>query len=383
MPKPSVALCRPKPMTSIVANATSPRAADCPIARPSAKLCAPIPTAIGNANRRCGVHAATFHLDVARSATAIAPGPNRRATAASACLTIHISYATSPPSSNCQLNTEQTAITQCCTESFVSVVHPIPSLVDRFPTGREHVPCEEQQNADRDRVQRGTQRRCRMAQPTRRHAKHDRYAGDETEQQNFGEGHRRPPFTEWVAVSLAVRSTYRNDETTYSATYRAYRAVRALRALRFLWSGNLVQSRLGRWPWVSRFARRLRTSNHVHSPGSVRRQVDVARPATSLFGRGRSPRLNGVDGDSSCRCGHEAYRTRSTSHLRSAMARGTPWETFSARPTSFQRSPTTPQITHVIYACAGPQLMLQAGEHPRQASAQLPSPPVSSRRAGQ
>ena len=52
MPKPSVALCRPKPITSITARAISPAAADCPIARPSAKLCRPMPTAISSERRR-------------------------------------------------------------------------------------------------------------------------------------------------------------------------------------------------------------------------------------------------------------------------------------------------------------------------------------------
>ena len=46
MPKPSVALWRPKPITSTSARLISPEAADWPMARPSEKLCRPIPTAI-------------------------------------------------------------------------------------------------------------------------------------------------------------------------------------------------------------------------------------------------------------------------------------------------------------------------------------------------
>jgi len=75
MPNPSVALWRANPMTSRVASATSSRAADCPIASPSAKLCRPMPTAMSSANRRAGDHAATPDT---RSVADIAPGPTRR-----------------------------------------------------------------------------------------------------------------------------------------------------------------------------------------------------------------------------------------------------------------------------------------------------------------
>ena len=54
MPKPSVALCSAKPITSSVASAISLAAAACPIASPSAKLCRPMPTAISSASRRAG-----------------------------------------------------------------------------------------------------------------------------------------------------------------------------------------------------------------------------------------------------------------------------------------------------------------------------------------
>ena len=51
MPKPSVELCSPKPMTSSSASLISSFAADCPIASPSEKLCRPMPTAIRSASR--------------------------------------------------------------------------------------------------------------------------------------------------------------------------------------------------------------------------------------------------------------------------------------------------------------------------------------------
>ncbi len=75
MPNPSVALCRAKPMISTVARAISLRAAACPMARPSAKLCNPIPTAINNASCLAGDQEASPRLSPARSVAAIAPGP--------------------------------------------------------------------------------------------------------------------------------------------------------------------------------------------------------------------------------------------------------------------------------------------------------------------
>jgi hypothetical protein len=65
-------------MTSITARAISSEAADCPMARPSAKLCRPMPTAIISERRR-----ASDQLAIPRrravSPTVIAPGPNGRA----------------------------------------------------------------------------------------------------------------------------------------------------------------------------------------------------------------------------------------------------------------------------------------------------------------
>ena len=58
IPKPSVALWSAKPITSSVASAISLLAAAWPIARPSAKLCRPMPTAINSESRRAGDHAA-------------------------------------------------------------------------------------------------------------------------------------------------------------------------------------------------------------------------------------------------------------------------------------------------------------------------------------
>ena len=71
MPKPSVPLCKAKPMTNIRASPTLPAAAELPMASPSAKLCSPIPTAIMIANRL----AESCHSGVLHSCTVAAPGP--------------------------------------------------------------------------------------------------------------------------------------------------------------------------------------------------------------------------------------------------------------------------------------------------------------------
>ncbi len=76
MPKPSVALCRPKPMISSRARLISPFAADWPMARPSEKLCRPMPTAMSSASLRPGL---VNQPDAgASSSTAAAPGPYGR-----------------------------------------------------------------------------------------------------------------------------------------------------------------------------------------------------------------------------------------------------------------------------------------------------------------
>ena len=60
MPKPSVMLCRAKPITSTTAKATAPVAADCPIANPSDRLCSPSPVAIIIASVLGGAGGASF-----------------------------------------------------------------------------------------------------------------------------------------------------------------------------------------------------------------------------------------------------------------------------------------------------------------------------------
>ena len=75
MPKPSVPLWSAKPMISTSARLVSPRAADCPMARPSAKLCRPMPVAIRTASQ-LALDIPCIH-DGSNSAAEAAPGPSR------------------------------------------------------------------------------------------------------------------------------------------------------------------------------------------------------------------------------------------------------------------------------------------------------------------
>jgi len=72
-------------MTRSSARESSPLAADCPMARPSAKLCRPIPTAISNASWRAGDH---VDIRLGRALTSLArmaPGPWRPSSSSAVC----------------------------------------------------------------------------------------------------------------------------------------------------------------------------------------------------------------------------------------------------------------------------------------------------------
>ena len=77
IPKPSVALCRAKPTTSTVARAISLPAAAWPMARLSATLCGPMPTAMSSDSCLARDHPATRMRVAGGSAPLIAPGPLR------------------------------------------------------------------------------------------------------------------------------------------------------------------------------------------------------------------------------------------------------------------------------------------------------------------
>ena len=74
------------------------------------------------------------------------------------------------------------------------VVDLAQSGVDRLPTVRQHVPDEEQQDADRHRIEQGAQAWRRPTHPTHRQPQQDRHPGDEPEQQCLGQAHLDPHF---------------------------------------------------------------------------------------------------------------------------------------------------------------------------------------------
>ena len=80
MPKPSVALWSAKPITSTMARLISSLAADWPIARPSEKLCSPMPVAMKTASHFAGESPAKWYsCSWSSSAGEAAPGPRRNA----------------------------------------------------------------------------------------------------------------------------------------------------------------------------------------------------------------------------------------------------------------------------------------------------------------
>ena len=97
MPKPSVELCSAKPMMSTVARPISPAWAETPMARPSAKLCSPMATAMtiavrsalrssASKARRCSASSAGLMAIVdsapASGGGSLADAPSRRWTVA-------------------------------------------------------------------------------------------------------------------------------------------------------------------------------------------------------------------------------------------------------------------------------------------------------------
>ena len=77
-------------MISVTASPISLAAAACPIARPSPKLCTPIPIAIRNASRIAGFVRSSRRRST-NSSTAAAPGPTSVVERRSARLFIHAS----------------------------------------------------------------------------------------------------------------------------------------------------------------------------------------------------------------------------------------------------------------------------------------------------
>jgi hypothetical protein len=79
-------------------------------------------------------------------------------------------------------------------DTAVPIMYLTERGIDRLPRCRQHVPHQEQQDADRDRVKKRAQGRRRAAQPAHRQAEHNGDAGDEPEQQCRSQPHAGRPF---------------------------------------------------------------------------------------------------------------------------------------------------------------------------------------------
>ena len=84
---------------------------------------------------------------------------------------------------------EEQAVAERRAEAGPRLVVGSQRLVDRLPRRGEHVPDQEDQDADRQRVERHPQRLARPSHPAQRHSAQDGDAGDEAEQEGLADAH--------------------------------------------------------------------------------------------------------------------------------------------------------------------------------------------------
>ena len=89
---------------------------------------------------------------------------------------------------------EQHPVPEGAAQPAVAGVEVAQRPVDRLPRRREHVPDEEQQDADRDRVQHHPQLRSRPFEPPDGQTQEDRHPGDEAEEERLGQAHAHLPL---------------------------------------------------------------------------------------------------------------------------------------------------------------------------------------------
>ena len=150
MPKPSVALCSPKPITSTSARLISPLAADWPIARPSEKLCSPMPVAIISDSDCAGDSAPGLHVV---SATAAAPrlrNPPRRRRLATMLVEVDEAHEADREARRRRSPRGQAKRPHVPSWSSAAALQ---RRLDRLDPGREHVPEQEEQDAGRGRAE--------------------------------------------------------------------------------------------------------------------------------------------------------------------------------------------------------------------------------------
>lgn len=138
-------------MTSTVASAISPVAADCPIASPSAKLCRPMPTAISRVSRLAGDQVATPRLAAVLSVGRHCAGPS----AASVTGTTRDVAVVSDQSEQTdgEAGREKEPVTDRAAQAATARVHVGQRSVDWLPRRRSDIPEQEQKDAHGDCIE--------------------------------------------------------------------------------------------------------------------------------------------------------------------------------------------------------------------------------------
>src|SRR6266540_4101421 len=179
MPKPSVALCRPKPMMSSSARLIWPAAAELPMASPSAKLWSPMPSAISRASwpaplRQPGAAVAASASAGSGAGAVPPPGPPG-----------HPAVEVHQPEQRAADAQDQD---QPGPDRLAELVL-LHRFLDRFEGVADHLHEQEQQHAHGGGVQQRAQARRWCTQPTEGQAEEDGQAGYGAEQGNLGCGH--------------------------------------------------------------------------------------------------------------------------------------------------------------------------------------------------
>ena len=193
MPNPSVALCRAKPMTRIVASPMAPVAALPPMARPSPKLCSPMPAAISRDRRRAADQPATPVLAAVSSPGNMAPGPKLLGRPRPAKPPFVIDQA---QQAGANAEEEEGAVAEYRPDPRGPVVEVPEGCIQRLVRVHEHVPDEEQQNPDGDGVEELAKARPGRAQPAQGQPEQDGHTGDKAEEQGLGLTHLVQDSTE-------------------------------------------------------------------------------------------------------------------------------------------------------------------------------------------
>ena len=192
IPKPSVALCRPKPMISTVARPIAPDFAETPIASPSAKLCRPIANAIVIPLRSATRRASNSYFANSSAVSIAAASPpatgGRTVRRRRYC---SIPEMPAVPAVKPTARSANSPTTCARLPSFVLVA--VQRRFDDRLTVTGHIDEDERQDSDREHRQRDACAVGNSPKPPHRQAEVDRETGDCTEQHRFRKAHSVSP----------------------------------------------------------------------------------------------------------------------------------------------------------------------------------------------